>query len=113
MEPNSRRPLSRADERRLSRRIEHGDARAREEMIARNLGLVHSVALAYRGRGVALEDLVQEGTVGLMHAANPDDALSKVFALATPADVRAVWVAGALVTDKGVVTSEMRKSDTV
>lgn len=32
--------------------------------------------------------------VGLAHAKNPDDALSKVFALATPADVREVWVAG-------------------
>jgi guanine deaminase len=51
--------------------------------------------------------------VGLTHAASPDDALSKVFALATPADVRAVWVAGARVTDKEVATSEMRKPDTV
>jgi guanine deaminase len=51
--------------------------------------------------------------VGLTHAANPDDALSKVFALATPADVRDVWVAGTRVTDEEVVTSEMRKSDTV
>ena len=51
--------------------------------------------------------------VGLTHAANPDDALSKVFALATPADVRAVWVAGTRVADKGVAISEMRKSDTV
>jgi guanine deaminase len=51
--------------------------------------------------------------IGLTHAASPDDALSKVFALATPADVRAAWVAGTRVTDKGVMTSEMRKSDTV
>ncbi len=51
--------------------------------------------------------------VGLTHAADPDDALSKVFALATPADVRAVWVAGTRVADKEVAISEMRKSDTV
>src|SRR6185437_10092430 len=51
--------------------------------------------------------------VGLTHAANPDDALNKVFALATPADVRDVWVAGTRVTDEGVVNYEMRKSDTV
>jgi guanine deaminase len=51
--------------------------------------------------------------IGLTHAANPDDALSKVFALATTADVRDVWVAGTRVSDKGVLTSEMRKSDTM
>jgi len=50
--------------------------------------------------------------VGLTHAENPDDALSKVFALATPADVRTVWVAGTRVTGNGEV-SEMRNSDTV
>jgi guanine deaminase len=50
--------------------------------------------------------------VGLTHAASPDDALSKVFTLATPGDVRGAWVAGARVTDKEV-TSEMRNSDTV
>ena len=32
--------------------------------------------------------------VGLRHAASPDDALAKVFALGTPADVASVWVAG-------------------
>ena len=37
-------------------------------MIARNLGLVWSLAAAYRGRDVPLDDLVQEGTVGLMRA---------------------------------------------
>lgn len=51
--------------------------------------------------------------VGLTHAATPDDALSKVFALATPADVRDVWVAGTRVTDREVATSEIRKSDIV
>jgi RNA polymerase sigma factor (sigma-70 family) len=73
MEHNRQQPLSAADERRLSRRVERGDARAREEMVARNLGLVHSVAREYRGRGVALEDLVQEGTVGLVRAVDKFD----------------------------------------
>jgi guanine deaminase len=50
--------------------------------------------------------------VGLAHARSQDDALSKVFALATPADVRAAWVAGNPVTGREV-TSEMRNSDTV
>lgn len=41
-----------------------------------------------------------EGTpldVGLAHASSPDDALARVFALGTPADVRGVWIDGALV----------------
>jgi RNA polymerase primary sigma factor len=42
--------------------------KANEEMIERNLGLVYSVARTYRGRGVPFEDLVQEGTIGLVSA---------------------------------------------
>jgi len=56
-----RRPDS-AEERRLWRRVEQGDAAAREEMILRNLGLVRSLAARDRGRGVAFDDLVQEVT---------------------------------------------------
>ena len=37
-------------------------------MIASNLGLVHALARTYRGRGVPYDDLVQEGTVGLVKA---------------------------------------------
>jgi len=39
-----------------------------EAMIECNLGLVHSAAQSYRGRGVPYDDLVQEGTLGLMQA---------------------------------------------
>ena len=39
-----------------------------EAMTESNLGLVHSAAQAYRGRGVPYDDLVQEGTLGLMQA---------------------------------------------
>jgi RNA polymerase primary sigma factor len=60
--------LTAAEEARLAKRIERGDAAAREEMIASNLGLVYAVAREYRGRGVPFEDLVQEGAVGLVRA---------------------------------------------
>jgi RNA polymerase primary sigma factor len=60
--------LTAADELRLARRSERGDTAAKEEMVVRNLGLVHALALRHRGRGVAMEDLVQEGTVGLIRA---------------------------------------------
>ena len=68
-----RRPLTAADESRLAKRIERGDLAAKREMIERNLGLVYSVARPYRGRGVPFEDLVQEGTVGLVRAVEKFD----------------------------------------
>jgi RNA polymerase primary sigma factor len=65
--------LSAADERMLARRIERGDARARERMIEANLLLVVSVAKRYRHSGVPLADLVQEGTIGLIRAVEKFD----------------------------------------
>ena len=59
---------SRAEEVELARRIEQGDLRAEQQMIESNLGLVHAIARNYLGSGVPLTDLVQEGTVGLVHA---------------------------------------------
>jgi RNA polymerase primary sigma factor len=63
-----RRLLTAAEELDLSRRIERGDNNAKEEMIESNLGLVYFIARGYAGRGVTFEDLVQEGTVGLVRA---------------------------------------------
>jgi RNA polymerase primary sigma factor len=57
----------------LSRRIERGDLRAKEEMIESNLRLVASVARGYCGLGVPFDDLVQEGTVGLVRAVEKFD----------------------------------------
>jgi RNA polymerase primary sigma factor len=70
----SRRPLlTAADEVRLAKLIERGDLGAKQEMIERNLRLVFAVARPYDGRGVALEDLVQEGTIGLVRAVEKFD----------------------------------------
>jgi len=60
--------LSRTEEVRLARRIEHGDSAARDQLIERNVGLVTMLARSFRGRGVPFPDLVQEGTVGLIQA---------------------------------------------
>jgi RNA polymerase primary sigma factor len=65
--------LSAAEEVRLSRRIERGDFTARQQLIEANLRLVHYVASDYRGFGVEYEDLVQEGTVGLVRAVEKFD----------------------------------------
>jgi RNA polymerase sigma factor (sigma-70 family) len=45
----------------------------RAAMIESNLGLVHALAQPYRGRGVAYDDLIQEGTVGLIQAVDRFD----------------------------------------
>src|SRR3954465_14986759 len=45
------------------------DAEARNAIVEANAGLVHKEAWTFRGRGVALEDLVQSGQVGLIRAA--------------------------------------------
>jgi len=60
--------LTREDEVRLSKRIENGDARAREELAEANLRLVVSIAKKYRGCGLPFLDLIQEGNLGLMKA---------------------------------------------
>jgi RNA polymerase primary sigma factor len=61
--------LSRSDEMMLARRIAQGDMRAKQTMVESNLGLVHAVATRFNGSGVPLDDLVQEGTIGLTRAA--------------------------------------------
>jgi RNA polymerase primary sigma factor len=60
--------LSAAEEVSLARQIERGDLKAKERMIESNLRLVFAIARSYRDRGVPFADLVQEGTVGLVHA---------------------------------------------
>jgi RNA polymerase sigma factor (sigma-70 family) len=52
----------------LARRMERGDAAARHELIERNLPLVRSLAAPYLHSGVPFDDLVQEGTLGLVAA---------------------------------------------
>jgi RNA polymerase primary sigma factor len=60
--------LSADEERRLAIRIQQGDQAAKQRMIESNLRLVFSLARTYRGRGVPMADLVQEGTIGLAQA---------------------------------------------
>jgi len=57
----------------LGRRARSGDARARTLLIEKNLRLVVSVARRYRDMGLPFEDLIQEGNLGLMKAADRFD----------------------------------------
>jgi RNA polymerase primary sigma factor len=61
--------LTRSEEVLLARRIARGDMTARQTMVESNLGLVHAIAATFRGSGVCIDDLVQEGTIGLTRAA--------------------------------------------
>jgi RNA polymerase primary sigma factor len=65
--------LTAADERRLARLIERGDLQAKDRLVSSNLRLVASVARRYVGRGLPMEDLLQEGVVGLIRAAEKYD----------------------------------------
>ena len=62
-------PLTAAEEIALAKRIEHNDPAALRELIEANLRLVVVVAKRYAGRGMPFLDLLQEGNVGLMRAA--------------------------------------------
>ena len=65
--------LTAAEEVALAKRIERGDAAAKEHMINANLRLVVSIAKRYQGHGVHLGDLIQEGVIGLNRAVEKFD----------------------------------------
>lgn len=65
--------LTPEEERDLARRCAGGDEEAIRRMVNSNLRLVVSVAREYRGRGVPLLDLIQEGSIGLLAAAKKFD----------------------------------------
>jgi RNA polymerase primary sigma factor len=65
--------LTAAEEIELAKRIEKGDLDAKERMINSNLRLVVSQARRYQGHGLAMEDLVQEGMLGLIRAVEKFD----------------------------------------
>jgi RNA polymerase primary sigma factor len=66
--------LSSEEEQHMAMQIKAGNEQARQQFIEANLKLVMSVAKRYQGRGLALEDLIQEGNLGLLRAVEKFDS---------------------------------------
>ncbi|MGF1583244.1 MAG: RNA polymerase sigma factor RpoD/SigA [Gemmataceae bacterium] len=60
--------LSANQEKELAYRIEDGDSEARDQMVRANLRLVVNIARGYTGKGLGLQDLIEEGNLGLLRA---------------------------------------------
>jgi RNA polymerase primary sigma factor len=67
--------LSAREERDLAERVAQGDPSAREHMVKANLRLVVNIARGYLGKGLCLEDLIEEGNLGLMRAVEGFDGM--------------------------------------
>ncbi len=60
--------LTAKQEKELARRISAGDSEARDQMVRANLRLVVNIARSYTGKGLGLQDLIEEGNLGLLRA---------------------------------------------
>ena len=72
------RRLSDEEEMDLGLRIQNGDKRALSKLVEHNLLFVVNVAKAYRGKGVPFSELISEGNLGLIHAAEKFDPTKKI-----------------------------------
>jgi RNA polymerase primary sigma factor len=70
--------LTKEEEIKLAESIKQGDPKAIQEMVRRNLKYVVTVANKYRGFGMSLQDLIEEGNIGLIQAAKRFDVSRKV-----------------------------------
>jgi RNA polymerase primary sigma factor len=70
--------LTREEEIKLAESIKSGDTKAIQEMVRRNLKYVVTVANKYRGMGISLQDLIEEGNIGLIQAAKRFDVSRNV-----------------------------------
>ena len=67
-EINETKLLNAQEEKELAQQIAQGDVRARDRMVRANLRLVVNIARGYTGKGLGLQDLIEEGNLGLLRA---------------------------------------------
>jgi RNA polymerase sigma-32 factor len=106
-------PLDRAAEAALARHWRAGDRRAGEKLVTACLPFVVSIALEYRRWGIPLEDIVQQGNLGLLKAAakfDPDREcrLATYAAYWIRAEIREYVVRGYRVVRLGTTKAERR-----
>jgi RNA polymerase primary sigma factor len=70
--------LSFEEELEMAERIQHGDSAAQQKLVESNLRLVVKIARAYLRNDISFLDLIQEGNIGLMHAAEKYDPAKRV-----------------------------------
>lgn len=66
-------PMTKSDERKIGKKIKNGDDNARDKLITSNLKFVVNIAKLYKGYGVPFSDLISEGNIGLIKAADKFD----------------------------------------
>ena len=84
----------------LAQAKDAGSIEARNELVARNMALVIRTACSWTGRGVPLEDLIQEGAIGLMRAADLFD-WTRGYEFSTFAGLRIVQACQRAIENQG------------
>jgi RNA polymerase primary sigma factor len=74
---NKSNPLTSEEERELAARIKAGDLLATHKLVKHNLKIVVTIANRHIGQGVPIDDLIQEGNIGLYEAAQRFDPQSE------------------------------------
>ena len=69
----SKEQLSQEEENRLARQVKEGNEKALEQLVSANLRFVVSLASKYQGKGLPIDDLVNEGNIALIKAARSFD----------------------------------------